>query len=446
VYPLNSSRIGIRGTVSKANFGNAVATADVNGDGYADVVVGIFKDNPVNQSTGQVMKTAGSVNVYSGVDGTLLYRWLGEASGDNFGYSVANAGDVNGDGKDDVIIGATGYDPIVSGSTLKNAGAAYVYSGSGGVSGTRLYKFQGQAAGDAFGSSVAAGNIDGDGRKDLIVGAPLFDPLDLASQKMGSAGRVYAFAGINGATLYQLDGGVSGDLFGTAVASGDVNNDGRSDIIVGSPKSDIVSTTTIKDAGAVFAYSGTTGALLTRLNGAAASDEFGRSVATGTIDGVAGSDIVVGAPKHDVVSATTLKDAGSIYAYSGVSFAPIAALQKNGSASGDAFGTAVAVGNVNNAGGADVIVGVCKSDYSNAGKVYKDAGSVNVYAGATGANLVTGSPLTGTTKSQGFGCAVATGNVVNGDTFADVIVGALYDDPSLIKDAGSVEIYSGSGL
>jgi Zn-dependent metalloprotease len=442
-YPTDGARIGIQGTASSANLGNAVASADVDGNGVIDVVVGSYKEDPVNQTTGSVMKDAGTVKVYSGVDGTLLYRWLGEAAGDNFGISIANAGDVNNDGNDDVIIGATGFDAPIVGSTkkLSSAGAAYVYSGVG-TFGTRLYKFEGKAAGDGFGIAVAGGNIDGDDNADLVVGAHLSDPV-IVGKKSSSAGSVYAYSGSNGAQLNQWNGEAAGDAFGSAVTMGDVNNDGTDDIIIGAPKRDVIAGTTLKDVGTVYAYSGNGFAELIRWNGVAAGDAFGSSVAAGAVDADDGSDIVVGAPKRD---SGTLKDTGAISAYSGVSYAPIANLSKMGSAAGDAFGTAVAVGAIDGVVGDDVVVGICKSDYiSPTPKTYKDAGSANVYSGVTGASLVTGTPLTGTSASQWFGCAVATGDT-NDDGFADVIVGSPNADPLSIRDAGSVEIYLGDGL
>lgn len=443
VYPTDGARIGIQGTASSANLGNAVASADVNGDGADDVVVGSYKEDPVNQTTGLVMKDAGTVKVYSGVDGTLLYRWLGEASGDNFGISVANAGDVNNDGKDDIIIGATGFDaPIVNTTKkLSNAGAAYVYSGAGTL-GTRVHKFEGKAAGDGFGVAVVGGNIDGDANADLVVGAHLSDPVILG-KKLSSAGSVYAYSGGSGAELNHWDGEAAGDAFGSAVAMGDVNNDGTDDIIIGAPKRDVIAGTTLKDVGTVYAYSGNGFAELTRWNGVAAGDAFGSSVVAGAIDADDGSDIVVGAPKRD---SGTLKDVGAITAYSGVSYASIANLSKMGSSTGDAFGTAIAVGAIDGVAGDDVVVGICKSDYiSPTPKTYKDAGSANVYAGIAGTSLVTGTPLTGTSASQWFGCAVGTGDT-DDDGFADVIIGSPNADPLSIRDAGSVEIYLGDGL
>ena len=114
----------------------------MNGDGNADFIVGAFAASP----GGRV--NAGSAYVYSGADGALLYQRDGGAAGDNFGISVSTAGDLNGDGKADFIVGAYLADP---GGRL-SAGSAYIYSGADG---SILYQKDGEAAYDSFGYSVS---------------------------------------------------------------------------------------------------------------------------------------------------------------------------------------------------------------------------------------------------------------------------------------------------
>jgi len=164
-------------------FGGSVASAgDVNGDGYADIIVG------ASNAPGAGTNDTGEAYVYygssSGLGTSAVWNVNGEASGDRFGVSVASAGDVNGDGYADVIVGANYNDDGAS-----NAGEAYVYYGSAsGLSATPDWSDQGEASGDYFGVSVAsAGDVNGDGYADVIVGAYAND--DAAS----NAGEVYVY-------------------------------------------------------------------------------------------------------------------------------------------------------------------------------------------------------------------------------------------------------------
>ena len=118
-----------------------VVAGDVNGDGKTDFIVGAHAADPGGRSA------AGSAYVYSGAGGVLLYQRDGGAAGDQFGYSVSAAGDVNGDGKADFIVGAHAADP----GGRSAAGSAYVYSGA---EGSILHQRDGETAGDQFGTSV----------------------------------------------------------------------------------------------------------------------------------------------------------------------------------------------------------------------------------------------------------------------------------------------------
>ncbi|MCP5020037.1 MAG: hypothetical protein GY938_32835, partial [Ketobacter sp.] len=155
----------------------------------------------------------------------------GQSVGDGFGESVASAGDFNGDGKDDVIVGALGsafifFGPIVSGTTINNADVI----------------LNGQSRGNWFGWSVAsAGDFNGDGKDDVIVGAP-------RNNNTGSfSGSAFIFFGGVTGTINNpgtnadviLNGQRAGDYFGRSVAlAGDFNGDGVDDVIVGASEND----------------------------------------------------------------------------------------------------------------------------------------------------------------------------------------------------------------
>lgn len=207
----SSANWSMQGPIAAARFGTSVATAgDVNGDGYSDVVVGA--------------PGANSVMVYLGtaVDGPSTTPLIVTGNGGMFGSTVASAGDVNADGFSDLIVGAPG------------ANSAFVYLGSLTYPlSTRVWKTVGAQPDDEFGSSVApAGDVNGDGYGDVIIGAPGADT------SATNAGRVFVYlgglAGLETAAMWTAESLREDARFGGSVAgAGDVNGDGLSDVIIG---------------------------------------------------------------------------------------------------------------------------------------------------------------------------------------------------------------------
>jgi FG-GAP repeat protein len=304
-------------------FGSRVSGAgDVNHDGYDDVIIGAPRASPANKWR------AGSVYVYSGADGTLLFQWDGMASSEFFGRSVSSAGDVNADGFDDLVFGA-----ISTG-----AGSAYVYSG---MDGSRLFRWDGQNRLSVFGSSVSgAGDINKDGFDDLIVGARGFL----------TDGSAYIFSGKDGQPLHRWDGPGNGGFGGAVSGAGDVNADGFLDLVVGAAYAEVGG---LKEAGSVFVYSGADFSLLFRWNGGAKFDHFGGTVSdAGDVNGDGFADLIVGAVDADPDG---LKKAGSAYVFSGADGQLL--YQWDGEEEFDGFGSTSGAGDVNGDGLGDLIVG-----------------------------------------------------------------------------------------
>lgn len=398
------------GTAANEWFGLAVDFAgDVDGDGIGDVIVGAPQDNTA-------FAKAGKARVLSGATGATLLSWTGDSAGDLFGSSVAGLGDVNLDGVVDVIVGAD-LDDV--GAT--DSGTARVYSGANGAV---LYAFSGGLADDSLGAAVGrAGDFDLDGRADFIVAS---HHLNAA---LHHAGGVFVRSGANGSALLSLFGtAVAQDLGHSVALAGDIDHDGTDDLIVGAHGWNQNG----NGAGGAFFYSGATGQKLFTFSGDNAFDDMGRSAAAaGDVDQDGFPDAIVGIPGDDNLGA----DAGAARVFSGKTGAVL--FQFDGNGVGDQLGQSV-FGGFDYDGDAvpDLVVGVPGDD--DAGS---NTGSVRIHSGATGALV---HQVNGSTSGVRIWRALAGGDV-DADGHADLVVGIPYDDAPL-SDSGTVLVYSGDQL
>lgn len=412
------------GNQSFAGFGSSVATAgDVNGDGYTDVIVGASAY--ANGQTGE-----GRAFVYHGSAAGLstVPNWTaeGEQAGANFGISVGTAGDVNGDGYDDVIVGASFYD---NGQT--DEGRAYVYHGSAsGLATTPSWIAESDQPNAVFGYSAhAAGDVNGDGYDDVIVGSMAYDNGQL------DEGRAYVYLGsprgLRRDAAWTAEGNQPGAqgicaCFGYSVGTaGDVNGDGYDDVVIGAPFYDKGE----NNEGRAFVFHGSAQGLGKRPVWMAESNQanayFGRSVATaGDVNGDGFGDVIVGANLYDDGE----QDQGAAFVYHGSSSGLSSGARWIGQVDlgGVWFGSSVATaGDVNGDGFSEVIVGA-----PNWWRTPSTGGAAFAYFGSA-----SGLPAApnwmglgqGTYVAAQYGTSVGTAGDVDGDGFDELLVGAQHE-------------------
>ncbi|MBS1932835.1 MAG: FG-GAP repeat protein [Bacteroidetes bacterium] len=388
---------------------------------------------------------------WSGTAQGILPSVIGQLAIDAlYGFSVAGVGDVNGDGYADIAIGAPGMPDVISGTgEMLAVGAVFVYYGSkNGLSVTPDVEMQPSTAiaGALFGFSIAGGDINNDGRSDIIVGAPL-DKITLSTGGSGTVGRVYVFNGSNLTSVataplltLQLSGmniiqnGINlnvNALFGFSVAvTDDMNNDGKKDILVGSPAYLGINVTTITipllgtsttytadvQSGGAFLFlsqSSGTNYSLQKLNppttsllglGLLSSNVsgllFGYSVdGVGDYNGDGYTDIAIGAPAGiDLSSISSLLSGkllqGSVMVYYG-----------NGSGAGNAPGATLVTSN----GG---LITNLSGTLSNLVNLFGlSVKGVKNTAGFHTGNIIVGAPLGGALTNLLSGLQVKTGTV-----------------------------------
>lgn len=464
-------------------YGFSVSSAgDVNGDTYADLIIGVPAYVKIISIAGNSFSpvSVGAAFIYYGGPGgasanpnEVLQPSL--LTGALSGFSVSSAGDVNNDGKADVLVSAPGDNislTVLASSVSVAVGKVYVYSGASfdGSVNTQPAPVAGLSMGQSdfgplamvpanplFGFSISsAGDVNGDGFGDILVGSPAY--LDLLSLTLGGRVDIYhgSASGIVTTPARTIKGGLLNGLFGYSVnTAGKVNNDAYSDIIVGSPAS-----ISILGVGAAFVFHGSaTGITATTAAGANTTLQapgllnktlFGYSVSTaGDVNGDGKDDVIVGEPLSlETTLSLQLVAVGKAHIFYGSNSGIVSsgATQLTSPRSPNLLGliqgnllfgfSVAAAGDMNCDGMADVIVGepggsAISLGTGALGLVSANAlsGNAYVFAGKSGtgpANLpiVTVQETGPLSVANLLGASVRSAGDVNGDGHPDILVGA----------------------
>jgi len=443
---------------ASANLGVSVSGAgDVDGDGYADVIVGSDRYAAGQATEGAAFIFRGSASgIADGNPATAATQLESNETGANLGSSVSDAGDVNGDGYADVIVGAPVYGLLDYGAAFIFSGSASgIADGNSATAATELVSDESSSG---MGPVSGAGDVNGDGYADVIVGAPAYGLLDngAAFVFLGSAAGIAD--GDPTTAAARLISGESGANLGSHVAgAGDVNGDGHADVIVGAPAHGPLDggAAFIFVGGASAIDDGTPGTAATLLESDQIDAYLGYSVSgAGDVNADGYADVIVGAAWYDAGESD--EGAAFVFLGGGAGIADgnptSASAQLESDQAGAQLGYSVSgAGDVNGDGYADVIAG---APFYDAGQ--NDEGAAFVFLGSA-SGVADGNPSNAAAQLESdqadavLGSSVSGAGDLNGDGYADVIAGAyLYDagenneGAAFVFHGGSMGIADGS--
>jgi hypothetical protein len=480
-------------TVDDQSGAAVTGIADINGDGRDDLLIGatgrgnsggffFFKPGRSYVVFGRASGSFPSILNLGALNGSDGFRLDGVTDGDGVGGAVSTAGDLNGDGLNDLAIGASGAD-----SNGTDSGSSYVVYGRSGafpavislnaLNGNDGFRIDGATAGDRAGSGLSMGDFNGDGRSDLIVSAADAESTELSfgssyvlfGRSNGGFPAVFNLASLNGANGFRVDGAMGNIGVFPASNAGDVNGDGIDDMALSAPFATPDPSGMIHVSGSSYVLFGKSTAFAPvfslwnldgsngfRMDGVGHLDFSGQpATGAGDVNGDGFDDLAIGTPSANPNG----EDSGSTYIVFGRSaaFPPSFSLgELNGSngfridgvAAGDRSGSTVAsAGDFNGDGFDDVVIGAMFADTNggNAGSGHVVFGrSAGTFPATLGLGTITGAEglrFDGEGGDQHLGTAIADAGDVNDDGVSDLIIGAYRAQPNGFESGSSYVIF-----
>jgi hypothetical protein len=422
----------VEGDQTDCRYGTVARAGDVNGDGWDDVLVGSYRYSLPEPYEGVVFVYHGGP---LGLSATPACTLQVDQPNAKFGDKLSTAGDVNGDGYDDVTVGAAEWSHPES-----LEGAAFLFlGGPGGLSTTPAWTAEMNQAGAQFGANVAtAGDVNGDGFDDVVVGSWFWDHGE--TDEGGAFVYLGSATGLAATPAWTGESNSAAAIYGyRANTAGDLNGDGYDDLTVGARR---YSGDGVTREGRAYVYlggpSGLAATAAWTFDGNRANAEVGNTVgAAGDVNGDGYADLVVGAFRWDGPEV----DEGKAFLFAGGPAGPATtpSWSYEGNAADDYFGYhCVGAGDVNGDGYDDVLIGAAQHD---AGALV-NAGAAHLFLGGPGGlSPVPDWSREGDQDGEQFGNSIAGPGDVDGDGFDDIMMAGLYRDNAWVDSGRAWLLY-----